>query len=149
MKLDKLAHCTHIPLYTHTHTQPSENEQIWGEKKPFLSSLFPLFMNENCTIHNELWEKRTEDSSKSSHLDHYVAAGLASVSVLVYFSTYWFNKSYTLQVFGVIFKFLGFADGGEIWHLNEVFTIFAGHEMIRRANRPIFEGPGHVCTRIS
>lgn len=26
--------------------------------------------------------KRMEDSSKSSHLDHYVAAGLASVSVL-------------------------------------------------------------------
>ncbi len=41
-------------------------------------------------------------------------------------------------MFGVIFPFFGFAEGGgEIWQ-DDVFAIFAGHEIIRIHNRPIF-----------
>lgn len=108
IKLDKLGFWkwAHSSIHTHTHTNTlARMNEYQGKLSHLYAVSFHRPWNESCSIHIEIWEKRIEDFSKSLHL--YVAAGLASVSVLyilVHPDSIKKIKN-TLHECGVIFQF--------------------------------------------
>lgn len=133
----------HSSIHTHTHTNTlARMNEYQGKLSHLYAVSFHRPWNESCSIHIEIWEKRIEDFSKSLHL--YVAAGLASVSVLYILvhpdSIKKKKKIHSMSV-GWFFSF-------KVWDLPLVKERLilqiasAGHKLVGKYCGRIFEGPG-------